>query len=78
MSKSEVYGFVAEPHRDNYWLSSPASKDENGVIRCHDLSGFLGSWNMKEYGVFFPCETDSLFCKVAMKKSEELCRSKNV
>jgi hypothetical protein len=47
----ESLGFVAEPHGDS-WLVSPATRAQ-GEVKCHDLSGFLGSWVMKEQGKFF-------------------------
>ena len=47
----ESFGFAAEPHGDK-WLVSPATWIQ-GEVKCHDLSGFLGSWVMKEQGKFF-------------------------
>lgn len=70
-----VYGFVAEPHKNGYWLVSPATKEDD-LIRCHDLSGFLGSWNMKQGGVFFPSPTNDSLCNVALQEANTFAREK--
>ena len=64
---SKVYGFVAEPHKNGYYIVSPATQ-EGSVVRCHDLSGFCGSWDMKEGGVFFEGVSGEsvVLCKYAM------------
>lgn len=66
--KDTLYGFVTEPHKNNYWLVSPATK-EGDLIRCHDLSGFLGSWGMKQGGVFFPSPDNDSLCNIAMQEA---------
>ena len=53
-----IYGYVSEPHRGGEHLVINAS-NENGVIRCHDLSGFMGSWIMKDGGVFFATQSEA-------------------
>lgn len=68
------YGFVAEPHKS--WIASPAS-EVDGVVTCHDLSGFLGSWKMKNGGVFFPSERNEAMDDEAMKKALEYCKEMN-
>lgn len=71
-----TYGFVAEPHRNNTYLVSPAT-EENGSIRCHDLSGFCGSWEMKTGGKFFPSPDNSSLCSVAMNQANNYAQEKN-
>ena len=74
--KNEDFGFVAEPHKT--WLCSPATLDlTTGEITCHDLSGFIGSWKMKEGGKFFPCVTDSTLCPDAMQAAQDFCDKMN-
>lgn len=65
---SAELGYVAEPHRT--WLVSPASKEPDGKVRCHDLSGFLGSWDMRPGGVFFPTLDEA--CEYATEKNKEV------
>lgn len=73
-----LFGFVAEPHRNNCFLLFPATKDKDtGDIVCHDTSGFCGSWKMKDGGVFFKAETDSCFCEEAMGKAIDYCNQMN-
>jgi hypothetical protein len=75
----EIFGFVAEPHRNNYWMCSPATKDtDTETITCHDLAGFCGSWKMKENGIFFECESEDIFCPKTMKKASDYCKEKNM
>lgn len=73
---NKMFGFVAEPHRNNYWLVTPATKEGDSVT-CHDCSGFMGSWPMKEGGIFFPCETDNVFCDIAQRKASAYAKEKN-
>ena len=74
----KIYGFVAEPHRNNYHIISPATKDsETGLVTCHDLAGFCGSWNMHDGGVFFECTEGEPFDQVAMDKASAYCKQKN-
>lgn len=70
------FGFVAEPHRDGYFLVSPATK-RGDKIECHDLSGFLGSWDMKTGGVFFASTTGDCLCPDAMSKANEYSKQMN-
>lgn len=72
----EVYGFVAEPHRNNYYLVSPAAQ-EGVEVTCYDLSGFLGSWKMKEGGVFFPTISGDTLCEQAMNMAYAYAKGKN-
>ncbi len=65
----EVFGFVSEPHKNNKYLVTPATKDGHGEITCHDTSGFLGSWKMKEGGVFFEEEGGGVYCQKALDKA---------
>lgn len=71
-----IYGFVAEPHKGGYYLISPATI-EDGVIRCHDLSGFLGSWDAKVGAMFFESIDGSCLCEQAMKLANEYASIKN-
>lgn len=71
----EVYGFVAEPHGGRY-IVTPATM-ENGVIRCHDISGFCGSWDMKAGGVFFPEEGGGALCDIAKAKACKYAKENN-
>lgn len=73
---STEYGFVSEPHRNGYYLVSPASK-EGDEITCHDLSGFLGSWKMKTCGVFFPSVSGETLCAEAMSAANIYAQEKN-
>jgi len=70
------YGFVAEPH-NGVFLVSPAGKDSNGVITCYDLGGLMGSWEMKEGGVFFEADDNSCLCKNAGRKAKDYAGNKN-
>lgn len=65
----EVYGFVSEPHKNGQYFVTPATKDENGIITCHDPSWFLGSWIMKEGGEFFEEEGGGGYCSKALDKA---------
>lgn len=73
---SKVFGFVAEPHRNGYYLVSAASQEGDTTV-CSDLSGFLGSWKMKEGGVFFPTISGETLCKEAMQMANDYAREKN-
>lgn len=74
---SKVFGFVAEPHRNNYYMVSPASQEGEEVM-CHDLSGFLGNWKMKDGGVFFLTVSGETLCKEAMQMADDYAREKNI
>ena len=74
MSK-KVFGFAVELHNKTH-LVFPASKEE-GIIRCHDLSGLRGSWDMKEGGVFFPQESADILCDIALEKANEFAIIRN-
>jgi len=74
---NKQFGFVAEPHKNDYWCVSPATLEDDGSVTCHDLAGFCGSWQMKPNGVFFPCETEGVFCELAMEKASTFARGKN-
>lgn len=71
------FGFVAEPHKNNIYLVSPATKREDGSVACEDLSGFLGSWRMKAKGMFFESESGETLCNKALKKATEYARQQN-
>lgn len=73
---SKVFGFVAEPHRDNHYFVSAACQEKDEVT-CHDLSGFLGSWKMRVGGVFFPSISGETLCKEAMQMANDYAREKN-
>lgn len=73
---SKVFGFVAEPHRNNVYFVTPACK-EDGTVTCHDLSGFLGSWKMREGGVFFPTISGDTLCEEAMQMANDYAKEKN-
>lgn len=70
----ERHGFASELHKE--WMASPAIENE-GAVTCHDPSGFLGSWKMKDGGVFFASERNEPFDGEAMKKALEYCREMN-
>ena len=70
------YGFAAEPHKNNTWLVSPATR-EDGQVTCHDLSGFCGSWQMKLGGEFFPSPDNSSLCSVAIHQANNYAQDKN-
>jgi hypothetical protein len=57
---SEIFGFVSEPHRNGEHLVTHAI-NEDGVVTCHDISGFAGSWKMKDGGVFFETEIEAVY-----------------
>jgi hypothetical protein len=71
-----VYGFTVEPHKNDYWLVSAATKDGD-VITCHDLSWFGGSWKMKERGIFIASISGSVLCEQAMSEANNLAYQKN-
>lgn len=66
-----IHGFVVEPHKNNFWLVSPATK-EGDIVTCHDLSGFLGSWKMKENGEFIPSISGQSLCSLTLKAANEI------
>lgn len=71
----DVFGFAVERMRSGTMCVTPATKTGDKV-RCHDISGFMGSWDMQEQGVFFPGETpNDCLCPVAMQKADEYARS---
>lgn len=73
---NNIFGFAAEPHKE--WLYSPATKDvTTGKVTCHDPSGFVGSWDMKDGGVFFEQEGGGSYCEKAAKKAGEYCSKMN-
>lgn len=74
---SKVFGFVAEPHRNGYYLVSPATK-EGEEVTCHDCSGFLGSWKMKVGGIFFNSADGSVFCNEAMSLAQSYANERNM
>lgn len=73
---TEILGFVAEPHKNGFYIVSPATISD-GVITCHDPSGFLGSWEMKQGGVFFKSISGSCFCNETMSLASEYAKFKN-
>ena len=72
-----IYGFVVEPHKNGYWLVSAATQEGDKII-CHDLSGYLGSWAMKDGGKFFPSVTESSVCGIALEQASKYAQEKNV
>lgn len=70
----DIHGFAAEPHKT--WLASPAVEIQ-GKVTCHDSSGFLGSWEMKDGGVFFASENNIIFDQKAMDKALNYCNEMN-
>lgn len=68
------HGFVAELHKT--WLASPAT-EEDGVVNCHDPSGFLGSRKMKDGGVFFPSKNNTILDMESLAKANAYCREMN-
>lgn len=68
------FGFAAEKRKSG-WFVSPATR-ENDKILCHDLSGFLGSWEIKE-GVFFKSQNNESLDEVVMKEAQEYCVKMN-
>lgn len=72
----ELFGFVAEPHRNGYYLVSPATK-EGDKVTCYDLSGFLGSWEMKVGGIFFESISGENLCNHTMQTAQAFANSKN-
>ena len=73
---TKEFGFVSEPHKHSYHLVSPATKID-GEITSHDLSGYLGSWPMKEGGVFFASISGEAICTETMKLANEYARKIN-
>jgi hypothetical protein len=73
---TKVFGFVAEPHKSNYYVVTPAVK-ENGEVICCDCSWFLGSWKMRAGGVFFPTVSGDVFCREAMEAANLYAKEKN-
>lgn len=71
-----VFGFVAEPHRNGYYLVSPASQ-KGGETTCYDLAGFLGSWKMRKDGVFFPSISGDTLCNKALKQANDYAKERN-
>jgi hypothetical protein len=67
------FGFAAEPHGDK-WLVIPATWI-HGEVKCHDISGFLGSWVMKEQGKFFLGK--SALCSEAMDLANKYAAKQN-
>lgn len=55
MSDGELFGFAVERRGwEGYHYIVHASKDvETGVVTCHDLAGWSGSWEMNSGDVFF-------------------------
>lgn len=72
----EEFGFVAEPHKNGYFLCSPAIM-KDGNITVYDLSGFGGSWGMREGGKFFKCPDGDKLCKATMEESSKYCKQMN-
>jgi hypothetical protein len=74
--KNVIYGFVVEPHKNGLWLVSPATKEDDAVT-CHDLSGFLGSWKMKESGEFIPSVSGESCCGLTLNLANKLAFERN-
>lgn len=69
------YGFAAEPYKAG-WVYSPAWIDDNEV-KVSDLASMMPVWTMKKEGKFFPCETEDIFCPIAMQKAKDYCKEMN-
>ncbi|QCQ59082.1 hypothetical protein HOV44_gp004 [Rheinheimera phage Barba5S] len=77
MSESDTtYGFVAEPHRNGHYFVNAATST-SGEVTCYDLAGFLGSWKMKDGGVFFPSVSGESFCPITLKKAQDYATEVN-
>lgn len=71
------FGFIAEClPLSRHWVISPATQD-SGKVTAHDLSGFMGSWEVRNLYEWFPSETDNATCPVAMKKAQDYCDKMN-
>ena len=67
-----TYGFACEKMSTGKIFVTPATKNNRtNKIRSEDISGFLGSWDARPDTVFFPCETESTLCNIALKKANE-------
>lgn len=73
---NKLHGFVVEAHKNNYYLVSPATV-ENDTIICHDISGFLGSWEMKEGGIFFMCKQNKPLCEDTLSLASKYAKILN-
>ena len=67
---NNYFGFVAEPHKGGRYLVSPARLCD-GLVTCSDLSGFMGSWLMKDGGVFFPSIDNKPLCRQALANANQ-------
>lgn len=67
-----VFGWAVEFNASggNGFVSA-AVKEDNGKIRCHDISGFFGSWDMKSNGKFFETISGQPTCPLALKQANE-------
>lgn len=80
MSEQEniKFGFASEPRRDGTYFIAPSTiNQDNGKVTCHDVSGFAGSWDMAEGGVFFPEEGGGSLCSAALDKAQNHADNEN-
>ena len=73
---STTYGFAVEKHGPT-WFVFPASRTDSCLTQCHDLSGFMGSWDMKPGGVFFESISGETLCSETMKIAQSYADDKN-
>ena len=68
------YGFAVEPNRR--WSVTPATQ-EDGIVTCHDISGFMGSWKMNEGGRFFECPDGDILNQATLEEAQSFGRERN-
>ena len=73
---STIFGFAVEKHGPT-WFVIPASREEGNITRCHDLSGFAGSWDMKSGGVFFESISGETLCSKTMEVAQTYANEMN-
>lgn len=75
----ETFGFAVEFNSESGAGFVTPAVSTNGKVRCHDISGFLGSWDMQEGGKFFPGETEgTALCPKALEKANACANSQRV
>ena len=75
----ETFGFAVEFRSDVGPGCVTPAVSTAGKTRCHDISGFLGSWDRQKNGKFFPGETEgTALCPKALEKANEYANSPRV
>ena len=72
-----VFGWVVEKINGQYFISAATKECKSGwwadtqKEKCHDISGFMGSWKASKGGVFFQTVSGDATCNIALEQAKK-------